>query len=174
MTESTPPDRPTVPTVGSKRDLLESWLDWHRTTLLIKVAGLNGEQLCARSCPPSTLSLLGLVRHLAEVERDWFVGRWLPGVSEIYCTPDDREADFERTDPAQAQADLKIYQQEVTAARTEAARHQLDDVTESGSAEGAPRRISLRWIYLHLIEEYARHNGHADLLREAVDGAAGY
>jgi hypothetical protein len=170
MTTWTAPERPEPPYIADERTLLEGFLDWQRATLLVKCADLSPEQLVERASPPSTLSLLGLVRHLAEVERWWFVTDWQPDIEEIYCTPENRDADFTDTDPAKADDDLAIYLREVTAARTEAARHPLDDVVRK---DGSVRQISLRWIYIHMIEEYARHNGHADLIREALDGVTG-
>src|SRR5215831_4200678 len=105
MSESpwTAPDleRPIVPTVADERAMLEGWLDWHRATLLSKCTGLTGEQLCERAAPPSTLSLLGLVRHMAEVERWWFRRfRGLPDAPDLYCTPESEDGDFDDTDPA--------------------------------------------------------------------------
>jgi uncharacterized damage-inducible protein DinB len=173
MTEWTAPERHDAPYVADERTMLEGWLDFHRDTLLTKCAGLTGEQLCERASPPSTLSLLGLLRHMAEVERGWFVNEWHREIGEIYCTPDDPEADFERTDPEQADVDLAIFLREVSAARAEAARHELDDTAPSLNRDGTPRDVSVRWVYVHMIEEYARHNGHADLLRERIDGATG-
>lgn len=166
------PDRADPPSVNAERPGLEAWLDWHRQTLIVKCAGLDGGQLARRSVPPSTLSLLGLVRHLAEVERHWF-RRVLDGESEasapnLFCTDDSPDGDFDDTDPTTAAADVDTFRAEVAVAREIAARHDLDD---TGTRRGAP--VDLRWIYVHMIEEYARHNGHADLLRECIDGATG-
>lgn len=146
----------------------------HRATLAIKCAGLSDEQLRQRPVAPSGLSLLGLVRHLAECERGWFRevldGEDVPG---IYFTDADNDGDFHPgADDTWAQA-YATWQAEIAIARERAAAHGLDD-------EGAGRRqrtsgqpFTLRWIYLHMIEEYARHNGHADLIREALDGTTG-
>jgi uncharacterized protein DUF664 len=162
-------ERPRVPPSGDERTLLDAWLDWHRATLLIKCAGLTEAQLRERSTPPSPLSLLGLVRHLAEVERGWFrrgVGR--EAVDVIYCPEDNPEGDFEDVDTADVSADLATYRAEVARAREVCAAADLDATFD---AEGTT--FSVRWVYLHMIEEYARHNGHADLLRERIDGATG-
>lgn len=166
------PERVDPPYVSSERPGLEAWLDWHRQTLLVKCAGLDGEQLARRSVPPSTLSLIGLVRHLAEVERHWFRrvlagGEWPTGPA-LYCTEASPDGDFDDADATTAAADREVYLAEVEAARSIAIRYDLDDV---GRRRGEP--VDLRWIYVHMIEEYARHNGHADLLRQCIDGATG-
>ena len=152
--------------------MLDGWLDWHRQTLLHKCAGLTSGQLKQRAVEPSSLSLLGLVRHMAEVERSWFRRR-LHGerIDFIYVVPEDEDAEFNRVDSADAEADLATYQREVEAARAAAAGMSLDATFFHPRHK---QEMSLRWIYVHMIEEYARHNGHADLLRERVDGATGY
>jgi len=169
MTGWPPPPR-TDPAYGlPERESLDTWLEFHRATLLTKCAGLSGEQLAARSCPPSTLSLLGLVRHMADVERTWF-RHVLDGqdVPPLHWTDDEPDGDFDGVDPAHADRDLEAYLGEVAHARTIAAGHGLDDV---GTRRG--EQVDLRWILTHMIEEYARHNGHADLLRERIDGVTG-
>jgi uncharacterized damage-inducible protein DinB len=170
------------PTVAAERTALETWLDYHRETLLFKCQGLSGEQLARRAVAPSSLSLLGLVRHMAEVERGWF-RRTLAGehAPPIYFSPNDNpDGDFDDVDDADVAADFATWRTECEAARkAEAAATSLDvtAVEQSwawrrSSAE-TPRRVSLRWILVHMVEEYARHNGHADLLRERIDGATG-
>jgi uncharacterized damage-inducible protein DinB len=159
------------PVMGDERAMLEGWLDWHRATLLWKCAGLPGEQLARRPVPPSKLSLGGLVRHMAEVERAWFRSRF--GGEEaglLYSTGENPDADFDDVTAASAEADFAVFTREVELARAAAAGHSLDETFFH-----APRQaeISLRWIFLHMIEEYARHNGHADLIRECIDGATG-
>jgi hypothetical protein len=151
-----------------ERASLESWLEFHRATLLIKCAGLTPEQLVTRSCPPSPLSLLGLVRHMAEVET-WF--HVFDGQPEavFYCSAEHPDADFEDLDPRRADADLAIYQASVERARAAVTGRGLDDLIP----EPSKKPTSLRWVYQHMIEEYARHNGHADLIRERIDGATG-
>jgi uncharacterized damage-inducible protein DinB len=151
--------------------MLEAWLDYHRATLQWKCAGLDGEQLCRRSVEPSSMSLLGLVRHMAEVERSWFRRR-LAGqdVPRIYCGPGREDGDFDDVDPAGAEEDFTTYGREVDAAREVAERHSLDETFVHQRYEV---EMDLRWVYVHMIEEYARHNGHADLLRERIDGVTG-
>jgi uncharacterized damage-inducible protein DinB len=166
-----PVDRVDPPTDADERAQLEGFLDYHRQTLLQKCSGLSAEQLRRRSVQPSTLSLLGLLRHLGEVERSWFRRR-LDGqdVEALYSTEADEDADFDDVDMAEVQADHATYLAEVEAARAAADRHRLDDTFVH---ERTGETLNLRWLYLHLLEEYARHNGHADLLRERIDGATG-
>jgi uncharacterized damage-inducible protein DinB len=155
------------PFVGDERAILEGLLEWHRATLLHQCAGLTGEQLARWAVPPSNLSLLGLVRHMAEVERQWFRRRFggadLP---ELYPGAD---ADFEQADPAGAADDYATLLAEQEAARAAVADLALDAIFEHPKL-GA---MSLRWCYAHMLEEYARHNGHADFLRERIDGRTG-
>ncbi len=165
-------DRADIPLMAGERESLESWLEMYRMTLPLKVGGLTPEQLCRASVPPSNLSLLGLVRHLTEVERYWFgsvvAGRALPS---IYCE-DDRDGDFNAVDPVLALTDLIRYDEELATSRTLAAEVPDLDAALPGTRRGQP--VNLRWVYVHMIEEYARHLGHADLLREAIDGVTGY
>jgi hypothetical protein len=152
--------------------MLESWLDYHRLTLLMKCAGLTPEQLRLRSVEPSSMSLLGLVRHMSEVERSWFRRRFHSddAAGLIYCSDDNPDGDFDDVDAADAERDFAIFDEEVRLARRAAEGHSLDETFYH------PRlklELHLRWIYVHMIEEYARHNGHADLLRERIDGATG-
>ena len=171
MTGWPAPHRTDPPFRDPERPALEAWLEYHRATLLRKCAGLTPEQLVTRSAPPSSLSLLGLVRHLTEVERSWFRRR-LDRQTELpllYCSDDNPDGDFDDVDPARADEDRAAYEREVTAARDVTARYWLDDVGLTSRGE----EVDLRWIYLHMIEEYARHNGHADVLRERIDGATG-
>nr|WP_202889694.1 DinB family protein [Actinopolymorpha rutila] len=157
--------------VAAERRALEQWLDYHRDTLLMKCAGMTPERLKLRGVPSSNLSLLGLVRHLADAERGWFrqcaAGQDVP---DLYWTEADSGADFNNVEAAEAEADLDLYRREIVAAREAVAGKGLDDVVPF--RWGGPDR-DLRWIYLHMIEEYARHNGHADLIREAIDGVTG-
>ena len=157
--------------VAAERRAVEQWLDYHRDILLAKCAGLTAEQLKRRAVPPSNLSLLGLVRHLADAERGWFrqcAAR--EDVPDLYWTEADSDADFDDIEAADAEADLDTYRREIAAARKAAAGKGLDDVVPF--PWGGPDR-DIRWIYLHMIEEYARHNGHADLIRECIDGVTG-
>jgi hypothetical protein len=164
--ERTDPDK-----VATERRALEQRLDYQRQTLLIKCAGLTAAQLRQRAVPPSNLSLLGLVRHLADVERGWLrqcAAR--EDVPDLYYTEAEPQADFDDIETADAEADLNTYVREIVAARGAVAGMSLDDVVPF--PWGGPDR-DLRWIHLHLIEEYARHNGHADLIRECIDGKTG-
>ncbi|WP_238161560.1 DinB family protein [Kribbella antibiotica] len=159
------------PTAASERDLLQGFLDFHRQTLLLKVADLSAEQLVQRSAEPSSMSLLGLVRHLTEVEQYWFktclTGEVVP---DRYWTDEHPDGDFDLVDPAQADKDLQIYQDAVRESDRIVSRHALDDPFRRPRREGI---YSVRYLYIHMIEEYARHNGHADLLRERIDGRVG-
>jgi uncharacterized damage-inducible protein DinB len=152
-----------------EREMLRDWLDWHRATLLRKCAGLDATQLARRSVPPSNLSLLGLVRHLADAERGWvrqtFRGEQIP---DMYYRPDTPFADFEEADPASAEKDFELYRAECRAVDAVLAEAKLDDTFTFRE-----KTTSVRWMWQHLVEEYARHNGHADLIREAIDGSAG-
>jgi uncharacterized damage-inducible protein DinB len=165
-------DRTLTPPMGDERTLLDAWLEYHRQTLLLKCSGLTADQLKLRSVNPSSMSLLGLVRHMTEVERAWFRRRFA-GESldflywDIKTNPD---GDFDDVDTADAEADFNTYAREVELARAAAAGHSLD---ETFFHERLQVEMNLRWVYGHMIEEYARHNGHADLLRERIDGATG-
>ena len=164
-------ERPAGANVAPERQAIEELLEYHRATLLWKCAGLTGEQLARRSVPPSSMSLLGLVRHMAEVERVWFRDR-LAGedVGRVYGPWD---TDFDEADAAGAEADFATYAAEADAARAVQAAHGLDDTFVVHRRDGSEETIDVRALLLHMIEEYARHNGHADLLRESVDGNTG-
>ncbi|WP_249523533.1 DinB family protein [Modestobacter marinus] len=172
------PTRVVPPSSDGERAALAAWLDFHRVTLLTKCAGLTPEQLGERAIPESALSLPGLLRHLTDVERYWFTrvvaGRDAP---TVHWT-EEEDAEFtgvgaDGDDPATAvPAELAAFTAEVEASRAVAAGHgSLDDLS-AGLRYG--EQVTLRWVYLHMIEEYARHNGHADLLRERIDGATGW
>jgi uncharacterized damage-inducible protein DinB len=159
------------PYIADERQMLEAWLDFHRQTLLAKCAGLTADQLRLRAAPPSPLSLLGLVRHMAEVERGWFRRR--VGGEKIdfqYSSEADPEGDFNNLDDADAELNFAEYQREIELARQAAAGHDLDETFYHNRYNVD---ITVRWAYVHMVEEYARHNGHADLLRERIDGATG-
>ena len=165
-----PDDRPEPPYTGDERATLEGFLDFHRATLLWKCAGLTDDQMRERSVPPSALSLHGLVRHLADVERSWFRQRFAgEDVPDLFYSEDDPDRDFLDTAGADVAADLALFRAEVEAVKETVRDRGLDETCTSPSG----RTYSLRWIYAHMIEEYARHNGHADLLRERIDGATG-
>jgi uncharacterized damage-inducible protein DinB len=178
MTESTwtapAVDRPQGPNVAEERAAVEGLLEYHRATLLWKCAGLTGEQLKTRAVPPSTMSLLGLVRHMADVERVWFrrriAGEAIPALYWSDASPD---GDFDEVADADAAADFATYQAEVEAARAVMTGRGYDDTFVNRHRDGTEEVIDLRALMLHMIEEYARHNGHADLLRECLDGTTG-
>jgi hypothetical protein len=164
-------DRHDPPTVAGERESLDSWLDYHRATLLFKCQGLTGEQLARRAVEPSSLSLLGLVRHMAEVERAWFRRRFA-GQAELgalFCSEQFPDGDFDLAEAGDAEADFATFMAECELARGAAAGRSLDDTF----VHPQWATIDLRWVYVHMIEEYARHNGHADLLRERIDGVTG-
>jgi len=150
---------------------LDGYLDWHRQTLLFKCGGLTADQLRIASAEPSNLTLLGLVRHMAEVERSWFSRRAAGlDVAMIYCTDERPDADFDDVAAADAEADFATFLAECDASRAAAADLGLDHRFVHARTGN---EMSLRWVYVHMIEEYARHNGHADLLRERIDGRVG-
>ncbi len=161
------------PLHGPERESLDSWLGFHRETLALKCAGLEPEQLCARAVPPSTLSPIGLVRHMAEVERHWFrrllAGEGADTAGPIYYTHDNRDGDFDDVDPTTVDEAMATWRRECELADEIAEGLDLDE-TRVQAERGV---TSIRWVLTHMIEEYARHNGHADLLRECIDGAKG-
>jgi uncharacterized damage-inducible protein DinB len=159
------------PVIADERDMLRGFLDYHRATLAMKCDGLSDEDLRRQSMPPSTLSLLGLVRHMAEVERTWFRrvinGEGIPLVWS-------REGDFQVAYDASAATRSEAFDAWLAeveqSRRIEAAAESLDIVRhDSRSGED----MSLRLVMLHVLLEYARHNGHADFVREGVDGTVG-
>lgn len=163
-------DRPEVPPTGDERAVLTTLLDWHRATFEAKCLGVAPERLAERGVPPSTLSLHGLVRHLAGVERWWFstqlAGEDLP---MLFYSDDDPDQDFvfSVADPV---ADFDLWRRECERSRSLVAARSLDD-TGTRRRDGAA--VSVRFVLANTIAEYARHNGHADLLRERIDGATG-
>lgn len=162
---------PLAALVGDERTLADAWLDFSRQTLLWKCGGLTAQQMKLRSIEPSNLSLLGLVRHMAEEERDWFRTRFAgEQAGYLYCSDDDLNAEFD-VDAADAESDLATYIREIELVRQVTLGRALDEIYVD------PRRnteVSLRWVYSAMIQEYARHNGHADLLRERIDGRTGH
>jgi hypothetical protein len=168
----TPPDtRPQVPEIADEHTMLEGFLDFHRATLRWKCAGLTDDQLRLRAIEPSSMSLLGLVRHMVGVELGWFVravGR--EDVTPTYYSDDNPDGDFDDVAKADVPTDFAAYDAAIARSKAAAAGVSLEDEFVHRRT-GA--RFQLRWVYLHMIEEYARHNGHADLLRERIDGATG-
>ena len=161
-----PSDQP-----STERQALEEFLDYFRAVLRRKGEDLDEDQANTRACPPSQLTIVGLVRHMVEVERYWFAcvlgGQKARGP---YSTKELPDEDIVPSAPASIEQALGALDAEIGTSRTIAIAHDLDAPT-------APRKtgavFNLRWIYVHLIEEYARHCGHADLLREAIDGRTG-
>jgi uncharacterized damage-inducible protein DinB len=164
-------ERTEPPEVADERTTLTSFLDYQRQTLAWKCDGLTDAQLRERIVPPSSMSLLGLVRHLADVERGWF-RRTLTGedAPRMYYSDEDPDGDFDNVDDADVAEAFAAWRAECDRAREIVAATPTLDVT---GTQRLGNKVSLRWILVHMIEEYARHNGHADLLRERIDGATG-
>jgi len=163
-------ERVDPPFEADERATLTAFLDFQRGTLALKCEGLTDAQLRERAVPPSSLSLLGLVRHMAEVERNWF--RPVLGGEEmagIFSPGLDWEAAFREVASADVAEAFRLWRAECDHARALVAAAQSFDV------RGFRLRgyVSLRWVMTHMIEEYARHNGHADLIRERLDGSTG-
>ncbi|HEY7144599.1 MAG TPA: DinB family protein [Streptosporangiaceae bacterium] len=157
------------PLTGPDRPMLEGYLNWERTTLLNVCAGLTGEQLASRPVPASNLSLLGLIRHLAKVERVWFRQRVArQPVPPMYDPALDKDTDFNDGAAADAQAEIT----KLTAEWREADAA-VRDVDFDHTFDVRGEKWSLRMVYVHMIGEYSRHNGHADLIRESIDGVTG-
>jgi len=162
--------RTDVPTTGAERETLRAYLDFHRETLAMKCAGLSDDDLRRRTTP-SSLSLLSLVRHMAEVERAWW-RRVLDGqdVPLVWGQGWDFQAAYDATGSTRAEA-FEAWQAEVAhARRIESAAPSLD---VTGTDPRYDVVFSLRRVMLHVLQEYARHNGHADLIRERIDGVTG-
>jgi uncharacterized damage-inducible protein DinB len=164
-------DRPQPPLIADEREMLRAFLEFHRATLAMKCAGLTDEDLRRRSMPPSALSLLGLVRHMAEVERAWFRkiinGEDLP----LVWSPDgDYQVAYDPTDGTRAEA-FAAWEAEVAHARRIEREAESLDVTAYNPRKD--EHVSLRLVMMHMMHEYARHNGHADFLREGIDGVTG-
>jgi uncharacterized damage-inducible protein DinB len=159
--------RPDGDDTGNERAVVLGYLAFHRSTLLHKCAGLDGAALAQRSVPPSSMSLLGLVRHMAKVERIWFPIRFAGQDLEPLFPA--RDSDFDEVDPAHAERDYTLLLEEQRRADEVIAASSFDDTF--GTREG--ETLNLRTLLQHVIHEYARHNGHADLVRERVDGVTG-
>jgi uncharacterized damage-inducible protein DinB len=165
-----PPVRKRPTYLHAERELLDGWLEFHRSTLLVKCDGLTDALRKARPVESSLLSLHGLVRHIAETERNWF-SRILenkPDLGRIWHDPAVEGSPMVPLDHANWEEDLAVYRDQCDHNRRVAADRALDDC---GTWRG--KQVSLRSVYLHMIQEYARHNGHADIIRELLDGATG-
>ena len=162
--------RPEPPFVGDDRTMLPVWLDYQRATLLWKCELLEGDALVRRSVPPSPISLLGIVRHMSFVEWHWFERVFAAtGTPQPFSTDEDEDVDWNDLDPARAMEDIERFERQCDVSR----RIIAETPSMDQLAANARDDVSLRWIMVHMIEEYARHNGHADLMRELIDGAVG-
>lgn len=166
-----PTNRTDVPRTGDERELLRACLDFHGETLALKCAGLTDGELRRAAVPPSSLSLLGLVRHMAEVERSWF-RRVLDGqeVPLVWSPEGDFQVAYDAARASVPEA-FAAWEAEIGHAR------RIERAAPSLETTGVDRRsgdeYSLRRVLVHVIQEYARHNGHADLIRERIDGVTG-
>ncbi|GHH03883.1 DinB family protein [Streptomyces lanatus] len=165
-----PDGRPIPRLTGPERPMLESWLDFHRATLELKCAGLDDTQVRQESAEPSELTLLGLVQHLAECERNWFQrvagGLDVPPVYE-------EETGYALNPERGIDEALTTWRREIERGRQVCAGRTLESVGRITDGPMAGVEVGLRWVFIHMIEEYARHNGHADILRERIDGVTG-
>jgi len=171
MTADRSTERIGPPLIAGEREMLRAFLDYHRATLAMKCDGLSDEDLRRQSMPPSTLSLLGLVRHMAEVERTWF--RRVINAEDIglvWSDQGDYQVAYDARDSTRSEA-FAAWQTEVEhSRRIEASAPSLDVI---GNQARWDTDVSLRLVLIHVLLEYARHNGHADFLREAIDGTVG-
>ncbi|MEU6173474.1 DinB family protein [Streptantibioticus parmotrematis] len=165
-------ERAMPPLDGDERTNLAAWLDFYRETLAMKCEGLTDEQARTASVAPSPLTLQGLVQHLSEVERNWFrrilAGEDAPSLYGPSSSAEGHDGGFELSDEVSFAAACATWREETARSRANCAARSLEDTSPFG-----PGRVSLRWIYTHMIAEYARHIGHADLLRERIDGSTG-
>lgn len=164
-------ERREPPYAGDERGVLTGFLDFQRDTLEWKLSGLTDEQLRERAVPPSSMSMLGLLRHLAAVERGWFRNsvNGEKDLPRLFHSDDDMDGDWNNLDETPVTEVFAVWRDEVRIADEITAAKSLDDTFVSRGGN----EINLRWVLTHMIEEYARHNGHADLLRERIDGATG-
>ncbi|MDF2265363.1 DinB family protein [Streptomyces coacervatus] len=170
-THTLPDGRPIPHLTGDERPMLDSWLDFHRATLELKCKELDDAQVRLAAAEPSALTLLGLVQHLAEVERNWFQ-RVVGGLD---VPPVYGEETGYVLDPARGLGEaLDVWRREIARGRELCAGRPLDYTGRIVDGPMAGLEVSLRWVLIHMIEEYARHNGHADILRERIDGVTGY
>jgi len=163
-------ERKDTPFEGSEKELLEATLDYHRATLLQKTSGLSEHDL-RREMTASGTNLLGLVKHLAYVERWWFQRIHAGDDVDFPWTDDDPDADFRAEADETAEQVFALYRAEIERDRTIVSAAELDAVARR--AHRGEARPNLRWVLLHMIQETARHNGHADIVRELIDGTTG-
>ncbi|KES06028.1 hypothetical protein BU52_16545 [Streptomyces toyocaensis] len=173
--KTTPDGRPVPPAHADERAMLEAWLDFHRATLALKCSGLTEDQSRLAAASPSSMTLLGLVQHMAVVERNWFQ-RIFAG-EEVSPVFEETNVDGFSLRPERGLEEaMAVWQSEVARGRELIADASLDDsgrLSEQEAGHVGDQSVSLRWIMVHMIEEYARHNGHADLIREQIDGVTG-
>lgn len=169
-----PDDRVDPPRQVAERETLETFLDFYRETILWKVSGMSEDNI-RRSVVPSRWSPLGMVKHLAYVERNWFQTRFA-GEKDLPVpwTDEDPDADFRVEPDETTEQILQFYRDACKGARSAVVGASLDDLAAEWPADRPPdKRPNLRWIYVHMIEETARHAGHLDVARELIDGATG-
>jgi hypothetical protein len=160
-------DRVLQPEDGNELQILTGWLSFHRSALAAKCEGLSDDQLVLASAPPSPLSLLGLVRHLTEMERvyaGWALATEGPRAF-VYCTEENEDADIIGIGPDAVAGSMRRWQAECAATDGLLTGRTADETTWN--------EHSVRWNLVKLVQEYARHNGHADLIRERIDGQVG-
>lgn len=166
-------DRAMPPMNADEHSTSATWLDFYRATLVMKCDGLTDAQLRSVSVPPSGLSLLGLIQHMAEVERNWFrrvlTGEQAPPIYDPEADPDGTDGGFDLTDDVTFEKATATWEAEIAEARRNCA-----DLDLSHTSPFMGNEVTLRWIYAHMIAEYARHCGHADLIRERIDGTTGF
>jgi len=159
------------PSFGSERDMLRAFLDYHRATLSMKCGGLTDAELRQQSMPPSTLSLLGLVRHMAEVERAWFRRVFEDNNAPMVWS---REIDFQAAYDASGSTRAEAFAAwEAEVEKSRRIEREADSLDLAGHQTRWGEDVSLRMVMLHVLLEYGRHNGHADFLREGIDGTVG-
>jgi len=162
-------ERFALTTAATERELLTTFLDFQRNALVRKCAGLTDGQLRKRSIPSSGISLMGLVRHLATVER-WYFQAVIAGESPDSLFDYESDEAFEHVDAATAHETFEIWRAEVAHSRRITNALELDAVSAIATQGHV---VTLRWVLVHMIDEYARHLGHADIVREAIDGVTG-
>jgi len=171
----TAPSRPVLPRHGDERTQLTAWLDYYRATLLLKCDGLRLEQLTMRPIASSALTLLGLLRHMAAVEQYWFEDILEGRDVQWYIEDDnDPDADFNDLSGLSLEEVANIFDGACATSRDIVAQRSLDALATRDNAAWGGEKVDTRWVMIHMIEEYARHLGHADFLRELIDGATGY
>ncbi len=164
--------RKPIPRVATEAEMLNAFLEWHRQTFELKCSNVDPGRLSDRGIPPSRLSLHGLLRHMAGVERWWFRQQFAgEDIDLLNYSDDEPDQDFENLDGDVGVA-FDVWRDECERSRLVVAGASSLDDTGTDGATGEP--LTLRWVLLTMIAEYAQHNGHADLLREQIDGATGH